>query len=40
MDIVKRRVWGEGRPKDRASLQIILVFTLTHPKPVTGAMYV
>jgi len=31
----KRKVWGEGRPKDRVSLQIILVFTLTCPKPFT-----
>ncbi len=40
MDTAETRVWGEGRPKDRVSLQIILVFTLTHPKPYTGAMYV
>jgi hypothetical protein len=33
MDTPERRVWGEGRPKDRVSLQIILVFTLTCPKP-------
>jgi hypothetical protein len=25
----QRRVWGERRPKDRLTLQIILVFTLT-----------
>jgi hypothetical protein len=35
MDIHQRRVWGEGRPKDRVTLQIILVFTLTHPKIFT-----
>jgi len=32
MDTPKRRVWGEGRPKDRVNLQIILVFTLTCPQ--------
>jgi hypothetical protein len=32
MDTPERMVWGERRPKDRATLQIILVFTLTHPK--------
>jgi len=36
MDTPERRVWGEGRPKDRVSLQIILVFTLTCPKPFIG----
>jgi hypothetical protein len=25
----ERRVWGERRPKDRVTLQIILVFILT-----------
>jgi hypothetical protein len=36
MDTPERRVWGEERrPKDRVTLQIILVFTLTHPKTVT-----
>ncbi len=35
MDISQRRVWGEGRPKDRVTLQIILVFTLTHHKTFT-----
>ncbi len=35
MDTPQRRVWGEGRPKDRVTLQIILVFTLTHPKTFT-----
>jgi hypothetical protein len=34
-DTNERRVWGEGRPKDTVSLQIILVFTLTCPKPFT-----
>jgi len=38
MDIPERRVWGERRPKDRVTLQIILVFTLTHPKTFTGAV--
>jgi hypothetical protein len=37
MDIPERRVWDERKPKDRLSLQIILVFTLTCPKPFTGA---
>jgi len=32
MDTFERRVWGERRPKDRVTLQIILIFTLTHPK--------
>jgi hypothetical protein len=32
MDTPERRVWGERRPKDRVTLQIILVFTLTCPK--------
>jgi hypothetical protein len=36
MNTAETRVWGEGRPKDRVSLQIILVFTLTHPKLFTG----
>jgi hypothetical protein len=36
MDTPERRVWGEERrPKDRVTLQIILVFTPTHPKTVT-----
>jgi hypothetical protein len=37
MDIFERRVWGERRPKDRATLKIILVFTLTftHSKTFT-----
>jgi hypothetical protein len=30
MDTLERRVWGERRPKDPVTLQIILVFTLTH----------
>jgi hypothetical protein len=31
------RVWGERRPKDKVTLQIILIFTLTltHPKTFT-----
>jgi hypothetical protein len=38
VDTPERRVWGERRPKDRVTLQIILVFTfsLTHPKTFTG----
>jgi len=34
LNTLKRRVWGEKRPKDMVSLQIILIFTLTltHPK--------
>jgi len=36
MDTPERRVWGEWRPKDRVTLRIILVFTLTHPKTFTG----
>jgi len=28
MDTPERRIWGERRPKDRVTLQIILVFTL------------
>jgi hypothetical protein len=31
MDTPEKRVWGERRPKDRVSLQIILVFTQTRP---------
>jgi hypothetical protein len=34
-DIPERRVWGERRPKDRMTLQIVLVFTLTGPKTFT-----
>jgi hypothetical protein len=29
MDTLQRKVWGERMPKDRVTLQIILVFTLT-----------
>jgi hypothetical protein len=29
MDTSGRRVWGERRPKDRVTLQIIVVFTIT-----------
>jgi hypothetical protein len=32
MDTPERRVRGEKRSKDRVTLQIILVFTLTCPK--------
>jgi hypothetical protein len=38
MDIPERRAWGERRPKDRVTLQIILVFTHTYPKTFTGAV--
>jgi hypothetical protein len=32
MDTPERTVWGERRPKDRVTSQIILVLTLTCPK--------
>jgi hypothetical protein len=35
MDTPERRVWGERRPKDRVTLQIILVLTFTRPKSFT-----
>jgi len=35
MDTVKEGFGGERRPKDRVTLQIILVFTLSHLKPFT-----
>jgi hypothetical protein len=35
MDTPERRVWGERRPKDRVTLQIILVFTLIFTRPKT-----
>ncbi len=35
MDILERRVWGERRPKNKVTLQIILVFTLTLKCPKT-----
>jgi len=35
MDTPERRVWGERRPKESVTLQIILGFTLTHPKTFT-----
>jgi hypothetical protein len=35
MDTPERRVWGESRLKDRVTLEIILVFTLTCPKTFT-----
>ncbi len=34
--LLERRVWGERRPKDRVTLEIILVFTLTCPKTLIG----
>jgi hypothetical protein len=39
MDTPERRVWGERRPKDRVTLQIVLVFMLYRPpKDLHGAM--
>jgi hypothetical protein len=40
MDTPKKRVWGEKRPKDRVTLQILLVFTLalTHPETFTSTL--
>jgi len=35
MDTPERRVWGERRPKDRVTLQVILVFTLKCPQTFT-----
>jgi hypothetical protein len=35
MDTPERRVWGVRRPKDKVTLQIILVITLTCPKTFT-----
>jgi hypothetical protein len=35
MDTPERRVWGERRPRDKVTLQIILVFTFIHPKTFT-----
>jgi len=35
MDTLERRVWGERRPKAKATLQIILIFTLACPKTIT-----
>jgi hypothetical protein len=35
MDTSERKVWGERRPKDKVTLQIILVFTLTCRKTFT-----
>jgi hypothetical protein len=35
MDTTERRVWGERKPKDRVTLQIILIFTHTHLKTFT-----
>ncbi len=34
-DTLERRVWGERRPKDKVTLQIFFVFTLTHLKTFT-----
>jgi len=36
MHTPERRVWGEWRPKDRVTLRILLVFTLTHTKTFIG----
>jgi hypothetical protein len=35
MDTPEKMVWGERRPKDKVTLQIILVLTLTCPKTFT-----
>jgi hypothetical protein len=35
MDTLDKKVWGEKRPKYKVTLQIILVFTFTHPKTFT-----
>jgi hypothetical protein len=35
MDTLERRVWGERRPKNMVTLQIILVFTFTLTCPKT-----
>jgi hypothetical protein len=35
MDTPERRDWGQRRPKDRVTLQILLVFTLTQLKTFT-----
>jgi len=35
MNTPERRVWDELRPKDKVTLQIILVFTLARPKTFT-----
>jgi hypothetical protein len=35
MNTPERRVWGESSPKDRVTLQTILVFTLTCSKTLT-----
>jgi hypothetical protein len=35
MDTLEKRVWGERRPKDKVTLQIFFVFTLTHLKTFT-----
>jgi hypothetical protein len=42
MDTPDRRVWGERRPKDRVTLQIILVFRLSlhTPKYLQGRVSV
>jgi hypothetical protein len=36
MDTPERRVWGERRPKDRVTLQIVLILTLTRSKTFPG----
>jgi len=38
MDTIERRVWGGIRPKDKMTLRIILVFTLTRLKHLQRAM--
>jgi hypothetical protein len=35
MDTPEKMVWGERRPKDKVTLQIILVLTITCPKTFT-----
>jgi len=35
MDAPEKKVWGERRPKDKVTLQIILILTLTCPKTFT-----
>jgi len=35
MDTPERRVWGERRPKNRVTLQNIIVFTRTRPNTIT-----
>jgi hypothetical protein len=35
MDTIEIRVWGGRRPKNRVTLQIILLFAITHFKILT-----